>query len=198
MCGKNVVGGPDAGPCEAMHGTVRALPRTTGQTLKRACRAFRIDSPEEDTTMRLQGKTALVTAAGQGIGRASALALAAEGAEVWATDVDAALLERYAGVARIRTARLDVLDRAAIVALFAPLPPLDLLFNCAGIVHNGSALDATDDDLDLRVPPQCPLAAVDDPGGAAGDARQGRRQHRQHGEHRLEHQGAAEPLRLRR
>jgi 2-keto-3-deoxy-L-fuconate dehydrogenase len=51
--------------------------------------------------MRLQGKTALVTAAGQGIGRASALALAAEGAEVWATDIDAALLERYAGVERI-------------------------------------------------------------------------------------------------
>ena len=64
--------------------------------------------------MRLQGKTALVTAAGQGIGRASALALAAEGAEVWATDVDAALLERYAGVANVRVARLDVLDRAAI------------------------------------------------------------------------------------
>ena len=99
--------------------------------------------------MRLQGKTALVTAAGQGIGRASTLALAAEGAEVFATDVDPALLERYAGVARVRTARLDVLDRDAIVALFATLPPLDLLFNCAGIVHNGSALEATDADLDL-------------------------------------------------
>lgn len=99
--------------------------------------------------MRLQGKTALVTAAGQGIGRASALALAAEGAEVWATDVDAALLERYAGVANVRIARLDVLDRAAIRALFATLPRLDVLFNCAGIVHNGSALDASDSDLDL-------------------------------------------------
>src|SRR5215218_9729895 len=99
--------------------------------------------------MRLQGKTALVTAAGQGIGQASALALAAEGAEVWATDVDPALLERYARVERIRTARLDVLDRAAMTALFAKLPPLDLLFNCAGVVHDGSALDATDDELDL-------------------------------------------------
>jgi len=99
--------------------------------------------------MRLQGKSALVTAAGQGIGRASALALAAEGAEVWATDVDAALLERYAGVERIRTSRLDVLDRAAIDALFATLPPLDLLFNCAGVVHNGTALEATDDELDF-------------------------------------------------
>ena len=99
--------------------------------------------------MRLQGKTALVTAAGQGIGRASALALAAEGAEVWATDVDAALLERYAGVANVRVARLDVLDRAAIGALFATLPRVDVLFNCAGIVHNGSALDASDADLEL-------------------------------------------------
>jgi len=99
--------------------------------------------------MRLHGKTALVTAAGQGIGRASALALAAEGAEVWATDVDAALLERYAGVANVRVARLDVLDRAAIIALFATLPRVDVLFNCAGIVHNGSALDASDADLEL-------------------------------------------------
>ena len=99
--------------------------------------------------MRLHGKTALVTAAGQGIGRASALALAAEGAEVWATDVDAALLERYAGVANVRVARLDVLDRAAIGALFATLPRVDVLFNCAGIVHNGSALDASDADLEL-------------------------------------------------
>ena len=99
--------------------------------------------------MRLRGKTALVTAAGQGIGYASALAMAAEGAAVWATDIDAKLLERYAGVANVRTARLDVLDRAAINALFATLPPLDVLFNCAGIVHNGSALEASDDDLDL-------------------------------------------------
>jgi len=99
--------------------------------------------------MRLHGKTALVTAAGQGIGRASALALAAEGAQVWATDVDAGLLERYAGVANVRTARLDVLDRNAITELFATLPHVDVLFNCAGIVHNGSVLDASDADLEL-------------------------------------------------
>src|SRR3954467_6538112 len=99
--------------------------------------------------MRLHGKTALVTAAGQGIGRASALALAAAGADVWATDLQTGLLEGYAGTPRVRTARLDVLDRAAIAALFATLPPLGLLFNCAGVVHNGSALDASDDDLDF-------------------------------------------------
>jgi len=99
--------------------------------------------------MRLHGKRALVTAAGQGLGRASALALAAEGAAVWATDVDAALLERYAGVANVRVARLDVLERSAISELFAKLPRVDVLFNCAGIVHNGSALDASVADLEL-------------------------------------------------
>ena len=99
--------------------------------------------------MRLEGKTALVTAAGQGIGRASALALAAEGAQVWATDVNPLLLEAYAGVAGIRALPLDVLDKAAIGKLVAALPPLDVLFNCAGFVHNGSILDATDDEWDF-------------------------------------------------
>ncbi|MDM0011111.1 SDR family oxidoreductase [Variovorax sp. J22P168] len=99
--------------------------------------------------MRLQGKTALVTAAGQGIGHASVLAMAAEGAQVWATDVNEKLLERYAGVANVRTARLDVLDKAAIEAFFKTLPTLDVLFNCAGVVHSGTALDATDDDLEF-------------------------------------------------
>lgn len=98
---------------------------------------------------RLQGKKVLVTAAGQGIGRASALAMVAEGAEVWATDVNEKLLESYAGVANVRTARLDVLDKAAITALFAGLPTLDVLFNCAGVVHNGAALDATDAELEF-------------------------------------------------
>jgi len=99
--------------------------------------------------MRLEGKTALVTAAGQGIGRASALALAAEGAQVWATDVNPLLLEAYAGVAGIRALPLDVLDKAAIGKLVATLPPLDVLFNCAGFVHNGSILDATDEQWDF-------------------------------------------------
>ena len=99
--------------------------------------------------MRLQGKTALVTAAGQGIGHASVLALAAEGATVWATDVNEKLLERFAGVANVRTAKLDVLDKAAIAALVKTLPALDVLFNCAGVVHNGSVLDAADADLEF-------------------------------------------------
>lgn len=99
--------------------------------------------------MRLKGKTALVTAAGQGIGHASVLAMATEGAQVWATDVNEKLLERYAGVANVRTAKLDVLDKDAIGAFFKTLPALDVLFNCAGVVHNGTALDATDKDLEF-------------------------------------------------
>jgi 2-keto-3-deoxy-L-fuconate dehydrogenase len=99
--------------------------------------------------MRLKGKTALVTAAGQGIGHASVLAMAAEGAEVWATDVNEALLARYAGVANVRTARLDVLDKVAVDALVGGLPKLDVLFNCAGVVHNGTVQQASDADLDF-------------------------------------------------
>jgi 2-keto-3-deoxy-L-fuconate dehydrogenase len=99
--------------------------------------------------MRLKGKTALVTAAGQGIGRASALALAAEGAQVLATDVNASLLEAYAGVPNVRTARLDVMDKAAIQQLVAANPGVNVLFNCAGFVHNGSILQATDAEWDF-------------------------------------------------
>jgi 2-keto-3-deoxy-L-fuconate dehydrogenase len=99
--------------------------------------------------MRLKGKTALVTAAGQGIGKASALAMAAEGAQVWATDLNATLLASYDGVPNVRTAPLDVTDKAAIQAMVASLPPLDVLFNCAGFVHNGSILQATDDEWDF-------------------------------------------------
>jgi len=99
--------------------------------------------------MRLKGKNALVTAAGQGIGRASALALAAEGAQVWATDVNAKLLESYQGVANVTALPLDVLDKAAIQKLVAELPAMDVLFNCAGFVHGGTALDATDAEWDF-------------------------------------------------
>ncbi len=99
--------------------------------------------------MRLQGKTALVTAAGQGIGRATALAMAAEGAAVWATDVKPELLASYQGVANVQTAVLDVLDKAAIQSLVARLPALDILFNCAGFVHNGNILQASDAEWDF-------------------------------------------------
>jgi len=101
------------------------------------------------TGMRLKGKTALVTAAGQGIGKASALALAAEGAQVWATDVNVKLLDSYTGVANIQTMALDVLDKAAIQKLIADLPALDVLFNCAGFVHAGTVLQATDEEWEF-------------------------------------------------
>ena len=99
--------------------------------------------------MRLQGKTALVTAAGQGIGKASALAMAAQGAQVWATDVNEKLLASYAGVPNIQTVALDVLDKAAIHKVMADLPALNVLFNCAGFVHAGSVLQATDEEWDF-------------------------------------------------
>lgn len=103
---------------------------------------------------RLAGKTALVTAAGQGIGRASALAMAAEGARVYATDVNPAALAGLSG-ADVVTRVLDVLDDAAIRTTIQELPPLDVLFNCAGFVHHGTILDCTPKDwqfsFDLNV-----------------------------------------------
>ena len=90
--------------------------------------------------MRLAGKRALVTAAGQGIGRASVMALAAQGAQVLATDVNASLLAVYQGVANVTTAQLDVLDKAAITALVEQIDAPHILFNCAGFVHAGSIL----------------------------------------------------------
>src|SRR5260221_1107222 len=99
-------------------------------------------------TDRLQGKTALVTASGQGMGRAAVLAFAREGANVIATDVNAALLESFRGNARIRTAALDVLDDAAVAAFVESTGAVDILFNCAGWVHQGTILDCTAADWD--------------------------------------------------
>jgi len=100
---------------------------------------------------RLQGRTALVTAAGQGIGRASAVAMAREGASVIATDVNEAALATLAGVENVTTRRLDVLDDAAVAALLGEIPPLNILFNCAGYVHHGTILDCTPRDWDVSV-----------------------------------------------
>jgi 2-keto-3-deoxy-L-fuconate dehydrogenase len=101
---------------------------------------------------RLKGKTALITAAGQGIGRETATLFAAEGARVWATDVDDAKLVGLDDCERIS---LDVRDPAAIATVLARTGPLDVLFNCAGYVANGSILDCDEGDwafsLDLNV-----------------------------------------------
>ena len=99
--------------------------------------------------MRLNGKSALVTAAGQGIGKASVLAMAREGAKVLATDRDPELLKAFEGVANVETAVLDVLDKAAIGKLVQGMTKIDVVFNCAGVVHNGSILQATDADWDF-------------------------------------------------
>ena len=104
---------------------------------------------------RLAGKTALVTAAGQGMGRAATLAMAREGASVCATDVNEKFLEDFKGVANVTTRRLDVLDDAAVERLVGELPPLSILFNCAGFVHNGTILECGPKDweftMDLNV-----------------------------------------------
>ncbi len=96
---------------------------------------------------RLTGKTVLITAASAGIGRASAIAASDEGAHVIATDIDGAGLSSLPD--RIETALLDVRDTAAVKAAAARIGPLDGLFNCAGFVHGGTILEATDADWDF-------------------------------------------------
>lgn len=99
--------------------------------------------------MRLKDKVCVVTAAGQGIGAATARAFALEGATVWATDVDEGKLAALKGVEGARLHKLDVLDKAAIVALAKATGAVDVLFNCAGYVNHGAVLDANDDQWDF-------------------------------------------------
>ena len=96
--------------------------------------------------MRLQGKRILVTAAGQGIGRASAMMFAREGAQVLATDINAEALATLAETAGVRTLRLDVTDANAVAVLAREEAAFDALFNCAGFVHPGSILECSEDD----------------------------------------------------
>ena len=100
---------------------------------------------------RLEGKVIVLTAAAQGIGRASALAFAAEGATVHATDVNEEKLKEIEGIEGIVTHRLDVTDPEAIVALAAELGCVDVLFNVAGFVHHGGILDTTDAEWDFTM-----------------------------------------------
>ncbi len=97
---------------------------------------------------RLKGKTALVTAAAQGIGRAIVEAFAAEGATVWATDINMGVLSELDGTANVTTRKLDVTDAAAVIALAAEAGPLDALVNCAGFVHHGTILECGEEDYD--------------------------------------------------
>jgi len=98
---------------------------------------------------RLKGKRALVTAAGAGIGRATAIAFAAEGAEVIATDIKPELLRDLAGHGIRQTDVLDVRSTAAVNALAEKVGTIDVLFNCAGFVHHGTVLTTTDEDFDF-------------------------------------------------
>ena len=102
----------------------------------------------------LSGRTAFVTAAGQGIGRATALAFAAAGAQVIATDIDAGKL-RGLDSEQIRTQRLDVLDEAEVAAAAQGAGEVDILFNCAGIVHQGALMEATEADWSLAFDLNC-------------------------------------------
>jgi 2-keto-3-deoxy-L-fuconate dehydrogenase len=98
---------------------------------------------------RLAGKVAFITAAAQGIGRATALAFAREGAQVWATDVNAKVLADLEGRDGIKTRALDVLDEGAIQKAAADVGSIDVLFNCAGFVHHGTVLDCSNKDWDF-------------------------------------------------
>ncbi|KSV75504.1 oxidoreductase [Sinorhizobium sp. GW3] len=100
---------------------------------------------------RLQGKTAVVTAAGQGMGFATVLAFAREGASVVATDIDAEKLKGLHGLAGVNTQVLDVLDPEKIKAFAAAITPPDILFNCAGYVHSGTVLECDEDAFEFSV-----------------------------------------------
>lgn len=99
--------------------------------------------------MRLEGKTAVITAAAQGIGRASAIAFAQEGARVIATDINEDKLKQLGSLPNIRTRKLDVLDAGAIAAFAREVGPVDALFNCAGFVHHGTILETEENDWDF-------------------------------------------------
>jgi 2-dehydro-3-deoxy-L-fuconate 4-dehydrogenase len=98
---------------------------------------------------RIEGKLCLVTAAGQGIGRASAERLAAEGGRVIATDINDKALAELAAIDGIEARKLDVTDKGAITSLVDEIGTVDVLFNCAGIVHNGTILEATEEEWDF-------------------------------------------------
>ncbi|RYC15567.1 SDR family oxidoreductase [Ciceribacter ferrooxidans] len=105
-------------------------------------------------SLPLQSKRVLVTASGQGIGRASALAFARSGASVVATDINEGALESLSAEAKaeglaVETRVLDVLKDAAVAEVVAETGPFDVLFNCAGFVHSGTVLDMADKDLDF-------------------------------------------------
>jgi 2-keto-3-deoxy-L-fuconate dehydrogenase len=99
----------------------------------------------------LEGKITLITAAAQGIGRASVEAFARAGARVVATDINAEKLKELDGMANVTTRVLNVLDAEAVNAAVKDIGRIDVLFNCAGVVHNGTVLEMSDKDLDFAL-----------------------------------------------
>ena len=97
----------------------------------------------------LAGKIVLITAAAQGIGRASVEAFVAAGAKVIATDINAGKLAELEGMAGVTTRLLDVLSTEAVARAMAELGQIDVLFNCAGVVHSGNVLEMSDSDLEF-------------------------------------------------
>ncbi|WP_413711873.1 SDR family oxidoreductase [Rhizobium sp. Rhizsp82] len=102
-------------------------------------------------TQDLAGKTVLITAAGQGIGRASAIAFHQAGATVHATDINTETLAQLSAETGVATHKLNVLDEAAVNTLVAEIGRVDVLFNCAGFVHAGSILEMKDSDLEFAL-----------------------------------------------
>ena len=147
---------------------------------------------------RLKGKTALVTAAGQGIGRASAIAMAAEGARVIATDINAKQLETLAATPGIETMRLDVLDDTEIERVVRSLPKVNVLFNCAGFVHQGTIMETSDDDWDFSFKLNVRSMFKMNSGRVAGNDGQRRRLDHQYVLSRLKREGFAESFCVRR
>ncbi|KQT44325.1 NAD(P)-dependent oxidoreductase [Devosia sp. Leaf420] len=99
----------------------------------------------------LTGKIVLITAAAQGIGEASARAFAKAGAKVIATDINAEKLKSLDGIENITTRVLDVLSTEAVAKAVSEIGHIDVLFNCAGVVHSGALLEMSDDDLDFAL-----------------------------------------------
>ena len=100
-------------------------------------------------SQRLAGKTAFLTAAGAGIGRATAIAFAREGARVIATDLKPELMDDLRAIPGIEIEKLDALDAAAIADAAVRHPDVDVLFNAAGYVHHGTVLDCTEEQWDF-------------------------------------------------
>ncbi|MGF6373597.1 NAD(P)-dependent dehydrogenase (short-subunit alcohol dehydrogenase family) [Paraburkholderia sp. RAU6.4a] len=145
-------------------------------------------------TQRLAGKTALITAAGQGIGLATAELFAREGARVIATDI------RIDGLAGkpVEACKLDVLDGAAIKALAAEVGTIDVLFNCAGFVHSGNILECSEEDWDFAFDLNAKAMYRMIRAFLPAMLEKGRRLDHQHVVGGVEREGCAESLRVRR